>query len=822
MLLLTSTPAYADLFGEDAPPIGGPPPVGGPMDAGTVSSPPDASTSPAPDASGAPSDAGVSSDAGMIAQPDEPPELLGPCGGSLFDAAAGEGRLILTAAPGISASELRAFVELHGAEVTHEYSFGVAAELSAAAYASATGDPAWATLVDYSERDEIVCADSLPDLQIIETRVTPSNTRLGNVISVRVAVRNNGTQAAANFNVSIYRNQTTKPTTATPLGTNTNTILVNFLAGGATTVVEFFPSYGATGTKTLWALADSTSNIVESAEGNNASDAHTIIVTGPNSTALPDLIFTAFAPSTTNTVEDRNLTINVTVRNRGSGTAGTFYVSAYQNSAIPPSTFSQPDATAKVGSLAAGTSKTISLTINYPFAGQYSAWALADSFANADESNEANNVRGPAAINVRPQRDVAMGSCAPPIPYARPYVFAAGDQFDLEVGVSNRGITSVGAFEAAVFADLASAPTVSTPEDFTLAVPGLAAGAFWERDLLASYAVPGSYDLWCLADSDGQIVEEYEFNDYLGPTNFTILERQTIPTGIRRIRGQFSSASSGNETGEVNVVVGVIDTGINSAHPDLRVEASHGFGYPTGEDDNGHGTHVAGTIAARDNRFGVVGVAPGARLWALKSLNAQGQGLLSDTIAALDFVAANAGIVRVVNLSLNTASINNTFNAAVARAVNAGVSVVVSAGNGGIDASTVSPSSEPLAITVAALIDTDGQPGGLGGNTQGGFDDTYATFSNWGWGIDFVAPGWNIRSTGFLSEGTGDFGFYHDSGTSMAAPHVTGLVALLLNSNGQITTNAVRSAIQTASSESVSRTHGESRPSYPVVNADPL
>src|SRR6266566_2021020 len=130
------------------------------------------------------------------------------------------------------------------------------------------------------------------------------------------------------------------------------------------------------------------------------------------------------------------------------------------------------------------------------------------------------------------------------------------------------------------------------------------------------------------------------------------LEAQRLPTGINRVDGERSSTVSGNGTGSVSVDIAIIDTGIDTNHPDLNVVggvACNGSGY---EDRNGHGTHVAGIAAARDNATGVVGVAPGARLWAVRLLDASGAGSWSNVICGVDWVTRNAGRIEVANMSL--------------------------------------------------------------------------------------------------------------------------------------------------------------------------
>jgi subtilisin family serine protease len=203
-----------------------------------------------------------------------------------------------------------------------------------------------------------------------------------------------------------------------------------------------------------------------------------------------------------------------------------------------------------------------------------------------------------------------------------------------------------------------------------------------------------------------------------------------------------------------------------------RREERHG---PNWEDDNGHGTHTAGIAAALDNDDGVVGVAPGARVWSVKVLDAAGSGTYSDVICGLDWVAANAGTIDVVNLSLSGEGgedSNPPFHTAVSNVVNAGVVVVVAAGNQGTDAASRVPASFNEVLTVSGLSDADGQPGGFGGRTCFGLnDDAFLIFSNFGHDVDIMAPGDCILS--LQPQG----GPIRESGTSEASPHIAGAVA---------------------------------------------
>jgi subtilisin len=229
----------------------------------------------------------------------------------------------------------------------------------------------------------------------------------------------------------------------------------------------------------------------------------------------------------------------------------------------------------------------------------------------------------------------------------------------------------------------------------------------------------------------------------------------------------------------------VIDTGIDWQHPDLNVVGgiNCASGNPfrascsgNGDDDHYHGTHVAGTIGAIDNGIGVVGVAPGARLWAVKVLNSQGSGYTSWIIAGIDWVAARASTIEVANMSLGGSGYSQAEYDAIQGAVNKGVAFAVAAGNSDADARNYSPAAFDNVLTVSALADFDGLPGGLGSPTcRTDQDDTLADFSNWGPAVDIAAPGVCILSTYPLERGE----YATISGTSMASPHAAGALGLL-------------------------------------------
>jgi subtilisin len=279
------------------------------------------------------------------------------------------------------------------------------------------------------------------------------------------------------------------------------------------------------------------------------------------------------------------------------------------------------------------------------------------------------------------------------------------------------------------------------------------------------------------------------------------LDAQVLPTGIDRIDGELSSTLSGNGSGAVDVDVAVIDTGIDPTHPDLNVAG--GVNCSTGRsfnDGNGHGTHVAGTIAALDNGIGVVGVAPGARLWAVRVLNNQGFGFFSDIICGIDWVTARAATIEVANMSLSGSGSDSAcgsnvdpMHEAICRSVAAGVTYAVAAGNNHADAATRVPAAYDQVMTISALADFDGQPGGRAAPTcRADEDDTFANFSNFGADVDLIGPGVCILST--WKGG----GYNPICGTSMATPHAAGAAALYKSTHPAASPAQVQSALQAA------------------------
>lgn len=244
-----------------------------------------------------------------------------------------------------------------------------------------------------------------------------------------------------------------------------------------------------------------------------------------------------------------------------------------------------------------------------------------------------------------------------------------------------------------------------------------------------------------------------------------------IPTGVARVAAVMPDAFP---TDPLDADIAILDTGVDASHPDLHVaggvDCTSGTCLPVDlpVDPHGHGTHVAGSAAALPDGRGVVGTAPGARLWSVRVLDETGSGRLSHIVAGIDWVTANTATIEVANASLSCACTSTTMDAAIDRATEAGVVVVAAAGNDGEDAAGHSPAHHPSVITVSAIVDHDGEPGGLAsGGCSAAADDTFASFSNFGEVVDLAAPGVCILSTV-------PGGYARASGTSMAAPHVAG------------------------------------------------
>ena len=245
-----------------------------------------------------------------------------------------------------------------------------------------------------------------------------------------------------------------------------------------------------------------------------------------------------------------------------------------------------------------------------------------------------------------------------------------------------------------------------------------------------------------------------------GPT--TPEPPQVIPYGISRVGG-FQDVSG------LGFNVWVIDSGIDLDHPDLNVGSGVSFisarGKKTADDGNGHGTHVAGTIAAIDNDIDVVGVAAGAVVHPVRVLDNSNMGTIDGAVKGVDWVMANASPGDCANMSLSASGHWESLHTAVLNAADSGIRFTLAAGNNGYDANNREPAhvNHANVYTVSAINSSD----------------VFASFSNWGNPpVDFAAPGVSVLSTQMGG------GVTTKSGTSMAAPHVCGVLTLV-NTPGQ-------------------------------------
>ncbi|KAK0202296.1 serine protease [Desarmillaria ectypa] len=261
--------------------------------------------------------------------------------------------------------------------------------------------------------------------------------------------------------------------------------------------------------------------------------------------------------------------------------------------------------------------------------------------------------------------------------------------------------------------------------------------------------------------------------------------QSNAPWGLARISQRSALGSSDTSaltykynydpSGGAGVDVYVVDTGIYTSHSTFGGRASWGktFGGYANADGNGHGTHVAGTVGGSQ-----YGVAKAVRLIAVKVLDDSGSGYISDILSGFDWVIAaveSSGKPSIVSLSLG-GSASTTFDNGVVALINAGIHVVVAAGNDGTNASGTSPARVAAAITVGATTIADAR----------------ASFSNYGSVVDIFAPGQYVTSSWI----GGTTATNNISGTSMATPHISGLVAYLIGLNGNQSPAAISTLIK--------------------------
>jgi subtilisin len=249
---------------------------------------------------------------------------------------------------------------------------------------------------------------------------------------------------------------------------------------------------------------------------------------------------------------------------------------------------------------------------------------------------------------------------------------------------------------------------------------------------------------------------------------------QSIPWGISHVKSRDVQEMGFKGKG---IKVGIIDTGIDYKHEDLQVHGGATFVDGTTDylDDNGHGTHVAGTVAALNNDLGVLGTAPQAELYAIKVLDQNGGGSYSDVIAGIEWaITAN---MNIVNMSFGGNSGSRTLQKAVDNAYKAGILLVAAAGNNGFDrkGTITYPAKYDSVIAVGAVNQMNER----------------ANFSSVGRELELMAPGVGVASTVL-----GGYATY--SGTSMAAPHVAGVAAQLWEAKPELNNTQIRNVLNSS------------------------
>lgn len=278
-----------------------------------------------------------------------------------------------------------------------------------------------------------------------------------------------------------------------------------------------------------------------------------------------------------------------------------------------------------------------------------------------------------------------------------------------------------------------------------------------------------------LPSSTIKTLQNHERIKYIEPDYEVVTSEQLQGWGYQNVLA--SEANTNGWTGK-GVKIGILDTGIRSNHPDLIISGGVSFvgDRASYEDDEGHGTHVAGIIGALDNEIGIVGIAPEASLYAIKVLNNTGLGNLSDVVAGIEWAIDHK--LDVINLSLTAEQGSEFLEKALTRAYEAGILIIAASGN---SQTTLSPNTDVLYPARYESVIAVGSVG---------IELLKSKFSYFGPSLEFVAPGEKIYSTYHTPD------YEYGNGTSMAAPYVTGMVALYKQAYPELTPQEIRKLMQ--------------------------
>lgn len=242
----------------------------------------------------------------------------------------------------------------------------------------------------------------------------------------------------------------------------------------------------------------------------------------------------------------------------------------------------------------------------------------------------------------------------------------------------------------------------------------------------------------------------------------------SIPWGIQRIEAE----KVWGQTRGKGIKIAVIDTGVDHEHPAIKPNYRGGVNilspHSNPMDYNGHGTHVAGIIAGKATEMGIIGVAPKAQIYAVKAFNRKGSANLSDLLTAINWCIENQ--MNVINMSFGMEKVSESLRHAIQVAHKKGIVMIAASGNQGLNGRIDYPARFPETIAVTSVS----------------MDNGISSFSNRGKGVDVAAPGEKIPSA-WLNQTKKEM-----SGTSMAVPHVSGIVALILSINPALNPEQVR------------------------------